>query len=112
VRAPQTVRPQKMGISELDLLRNHIAGCWQPPVAAPGAEELKVDILVQLDRDGSVREASIQDARRYRSDRFFKVAADAALRAVLECSPLPLPEEKFDLWKEFIFGFDPRFIAG
>ncbi len=57
---PQTVRPQKMGISELDLLRNHIAGCWQPPVAAPGAEELKVDILVQLDRDGSVREASIR----------------------------------------------------
>ena len=112
VRAPQPVRPQKMGISELDRLRNHIAGCWQPPVAAPGAETLKVDILVQLDRDGSVKEASIQDARRYRSDRFFKVAADAALRAVLECSPLPLPEEKFDLWKEFIFGFDPRFIAG
>ena len=112
VRAPQPVRPQKMGINELDRLRNHIAGCWQPPVAAPGAEGLKVDILVQLERDGSVREASIQDARRYRSDRFFKVAADAALRAVLECSPLPLPAEKFDLWKEFIFGFDPRFIAG
>lgn len=112
VRAPQPVRPQKMGINELDRLRNHIAGCWQPPVAAPGAEGLKVDILVQLERDGSVREASIQDARRYRSDRFFKVAADAALRAVLDCSPLPLPAEKFDLWKEFIFGFDPRFIAG
>ena len=112
MRAPQPVRPQKMGINELDRLRNHIAGCWQPPVAAPGAEGLKVDILVQLERDGSVREASIQDARRYRSDRFFKVAADAALRAVLDCSPLPLPAEKFDLWKEFIFGFDPRFIAG
>ena len=112
VRAPQPVRPQKMGISELDRVRNHIAGCWQPPVAAPGAETLKVDIRVKLDRDGSVREASIQNDRRYRSDRFFKVAADAALRAVLECSPLPLPTEKYDLWKEFIFGFDPRFIAG
>lgn len=100
-----------IGLSELDRLRIHIAKRWNPPPAAAGADKLKVDIYVRLEPDGSVTEASIVEVKRYNSDRIYRAAANAALRAVLDASPLPLPREKYDQWREFIFGFDPRFIS-
>ena len=100
-----------IGVSELDRLRNHIAAQWNPPPAAAGADRLKVDIFVKLKPDGTVTEASIVEKARYQKDGTYRAAANAALRAVLDASPLPLPREKYELWKEFIFGFDPRFIS-
>ena len=100
-----------IGVSELDRVRMHIASRWNPPPAAAGADKLKVDIYVRLEPDGSVTEASIVEKNRYNSDQTYRAAANAALRAVLDASPLPLPREKYDQWREFIFGFDPRFIS-
>ena len=100
-----------IGVSELDRVRMHIASRWNPPPAAAGADKLKVDIFVRLEQDGSVIDASIVEERRYNTDQTYRAAANAALRAVLDASPLPLPPEKYDQWREFIFGFDPRFIS-
>lgn len=100
-----------IGVSELDRLKNHIGSYWNPPSAAAGADLLKVDIFVKLEPDGSVTEARIVENKRYNSDQTYRAAANAALRAVLDASPLPLPREKYELWREFIFGFDPRFIS-
>jgi hypothetical protein len=38
----------------------------------------------------------------------FRTAAEAAMRAVNnpDCSPLMLPQHKYDLWKEINFTFD------
>ena len=47
-----------------------------------------------------------------RSDAFFRSAAESALRAVLRCSPLRLPREKYDTWKNSTFTFDPRDMLG
>ncbi len=102
---------EPIGISELDRVRMHIASKWNPPPAAAGADKLKVDIYVRLEPDGSVTEASIVDTKRYDANKTYRAAANAALRAVLDASPLPLPREKYDQWREFIFGFDPRFIS-
>jgi hypothetical protein len=52
------------------------------------------------------------DSTRFKADRFYRTAARAAVRAVEECSPLPLPAEKHEVWKDFIFHFDPDFISG
>lgn len=100
----------KLGQSDFDRLRAHISKCWAPPLGAKGAANLKVDILLELERDGKVRKAEILNVNRYKADKGYKVAADAALRAVIGCGNLPLPVEKYDLWKKFIFGFDPKFL--
>ena len=100
-----------LGMSELDRLRAHISRHWNPPSGAAGADALKVDIRVRLERDGTIIEAQIEDTNRYNKDRNFRAAANSALRAVLDASPLPLPAEKYEQWQEFIFGFDPRFIS-
>ena len=109
---PSEAAAARITISELDRLRLHISSFWNPPPGAASADRLKVDIYVRLEPDGTVLEASVEDTKRYNGDRVFRAAANAALRAVLDASPLPLPEDKYDQWKEFIFGFDPRFISG
>ena len=110
VKAPQSKSIAPLGLSELDRLRKHISDCWQPPIGAKGADQLKVDIQVKLEKDGTVRQAQIADRARYSSAVLYHAAANAARRAVLDCQPLPLPPEKYQLWKEFIFGFDPKFM--
>ena len=110
VKAPQTSSIAPLGLSELDRLRSHISSCWQPPIGAKGADQLKVDIQVKLEKDGSVKQAVIADRQRYGSDVLYRAAANSARRAVLDCQPLPLPPEKYKYWKEFIFGFDPKFM--
>ena len=47
-------RSMRLGASEIDRLRNHIAQCWSPPAAAPDAEKLEVDVRVRADSDGTV----------------------------------------------------------
>ena len=56
--------------------------------------------------------SSVIAATRFKIDGFYRTAARAAVRAVEECSPLPLPPEKHEVWKDFIFHFDPKFISG
>ena len=104
VKAPQTKSIAPLGLSELDRLRAHISSCWEPPIGAKGADQLKVDIQVKLEKDGSVKQAEIADRNRYGSDVLYRAAANSARRAVLACQPLPLPPEKYQFWKEFIFG--------
>ena len=104
----QEQRDLRLGLSDLDRLRAHISQCWSPPIGAKGADNLKVDILLELERDGTVKRAEIQNTNRFNQDKTYKVAAEAALRAVIGCGKLPLPPEKYDFWKTFIFGFDPK----
>ena len=105
-------RSMRLGTSEIDRLRAHISKCWSPPAAAPDAEKLDVDVRVRADRDGTVTSVESMDPVRFKKDGFYRTAARAAVRAVEECSPLPLPPEKHEAWKDFIFHFDPKFISG
>ena len=107
LKTPSSSSIMPLGVSDIDRLRSHISKHWTPPVGAKGARQLKVDIFVKLEPDGEVTRAEIVDKSRFNRDKLFSVAARAARSAILEASPLPLPAEKYELWKEFIFGFDP-----
>lgn len=104
---------ERATIAELDLLRQmirrQIGRCWNPPVGAQNAEDLIVTINIKVDPQGMVREATVVDAPLMGLDRYFQAAAEAARRAVLNvnCQPLQLPAEQYDIWKEIRFNFDP-----
>ena len=66
---------------------------------------------MSLDREGRVVSARVDNKLRFASDRIFKVAAEEAIRATRECSPLPLPPEKYEQWKSFVFAFNPKFLS-
>tara|TARA_R110002110_G_scaffold85816_4_gene223728 strand:- start:64799 stop:65686 length:888 start_codon:yes stop_codon:yes gene_type:complete len=112
--APQQSQiAERATIAELDLLRQlirqQIRECWNPPVGARDAEDLIVTVLIRLDPQGVVREATVVDAPLMGLDRYFQAAAESARRAVLNdrCQPLQLPADKYEIWKEIRFNFDP-----
>ncbi len=105
-------RSLRFGASDIYRLQSHIAKCWSPPAGAQNAEKLVVSVRVRADKDGTVTSVQSMDLARFQIDRFYRTAARAAERAVEECSPLPLPSEKYETWKDFIFDFDPSFLGG
>ena len=111
LKAPEKPVIGPLGLSDIDRLRAHLSRCWDPPIGAAGSDTLIVDIIVSLDRDGRVLSAKVDNNLRFNSDRIYKVAAEEAIRATRECSPLPLPPEKYEQWKSFVFVFDPRFLS-
>ncbi len=101
---------QKVTISEIDVLRQQIAGCWNIAAGARQAEALSVEIEMRMNTDATVRTARVLDGARMNSDPFFRAAAESALRALShpDCIPLKLPVGKYEVWKSFTFNFDPK----
>lgn len=100
----------RMTMSESDALRHQLARCWSIQVGARYAENLVVEVKLVMNPDRTVRNATILDKHRYNRDSFFKAAADSALRAIRSplCTPLDLPPDKYDMWKDIVVTFDPR----
>ena len=96
--------------TEIDAVRQTISKCWTFHAGSQGAKDITVDIEMKLDPDGTVKHAEIVDKARMARDPNFRTAAESAKRAVLDpnCSPLPLPEKKYNEWKELIFAFNPK----
>ena len=96
--------------SELSAVSKQIGGCWNLLPGARDADLLTVELRIKVFPDRTVKSVDITDKFRYKNDPFFRAAADNAVRAIRNpaCSPLNLPPNKYDLWKDMIFNFDPR----
>ena len=96
-----------MTISEIDLLRQQLHSCLNLNVGVANLKEIKPVIFIEVNPDRTVKSAKVVNQERL-SDSSFRTAAEAAMRAVNnpDCSPLLLPEDKYDLWKEINFTFD------
>ncbi len=110
--------PQKLGISltisEEDAIRRHFEKCWNIPSGAREAGNLAAEIKVRFNKEGNVLDARILDINRMKRDRYFRTAAESALRAVLNprCRNAPLPIDKYDKWKNITLNFDPKNVIG
>ena len=111
VKAPPKKSVAPVGIDDVARIQQHVSKCWQPPLGAAGNDTLIVDIFVSVNRDGEVLKADIEDKLRFNLDSYFKASAIAAQRAIVDCSPLPIPPQKYDQLKEFTFEFNPKFIS-
>lgn len=109
---PQTTPSQdhkNLTISEMDALRRQLAGCWTPPIGIQNPEEIVVELDLTVNPDATVHRVEVVDQGRTLRDMAFRAAADAAVRAVKHpsCTPLLLPNGKYDLWKSFRLLFNP-----
>lgn len=117
-QAPQLTAPAPLGsqlsMSEMDALRSQLAECWTVIAGARDAQDLAVDIQVTVAADKTVTDARIVDQLRYGSDPLFRAAADSALRALKSpgCTPLHLPDGKYEQWKSMTVNFDPKSMFG
>ena len=104
-------RPKGFQTAEASLvetINRHFQRCWFPPQGLDGPQPLIV-VRFELFPDGSLRaEPTIVEGARMGS-RDFRAAAEAAQRAVLECTPLEgLPRASYQRWREIELVFGPR----
>ena len=114
--APPSSQPHaplgsQLTASEMDLVREQIAHCWNINAGARDAKDLVVEIRAQVQQDGTVTRADIVDQGRM-GDPLFRAAAESARRAFFNpnCTPLKLPPEKYATWKDLVVDFSPKDI--
>ena len=93
----------------MDKIANHVRKYFTLSYAA---SEVKIIIPLRIsaNTDGTIKSVRILDKSSYKKDKFYRAAADAARRAVLDSSPLPLPKGKEKQFQNFIFDFNTSFI--
>ena len=96
-------------LSQEDALRAQIFGCWSVPLGLPYDKDLLVRIKLNLEKDGTILKSEILDHQRMNKpdQKFYKVLAESALRAVRLCQPLKVPPTGYDKWKELQLNFNP-----
>lgn len=99
----------KLSQTELNKIQNHVKKFWKLSYAA---SEVKVIITLKISTniDGTVKRVEIYDKTLYQQDKFFRATADAARRAVLDSSPLPLPKGKEKKFQNILMDFNTSFI--
>ena len=93
-------------------ISRQITPCWNIPVAAQGIGGLRAELNIVMGPDGGIQTVAPIDAARMSSDPVFRAFAESAVRAVRACSPLKLPPESYQVWRNIIFNFDPSRLTG
>ena len=96
-------------LSEEDALRAQIFGCWSIPLGLPYDKDLLVRIKLQLKKDGTIMKSEILDHERMNrpGQKFYKILAESALRAVRLCQPLKVPPTGYEKWRDLQLNFNP-----
>ena len=107
--APQNTLSNPLTETETDNLQAAIQACW---LRDPGslAEDVKLTVLMSLDRNGRVNPTSIQVAEISGGDEDAqKVAFRRAKIAIISCGKngYKLPPSKYERWREIEVVFDP-----
>ena len=107
----QAEKPQTSAIEQRELerlIRSQLEACWRLEPGAREAEDLVVKVRVQLNQDGSVRQARVEDVDRMIGDAYYRSAAENALRAIHKCSPFSgLPLNRYAAWRDLTLNFNP-----
>ena len=100
---------QRLTSSEMAAMAEKVRPCWNINPDAMNAQSMLVEIVVDMQPDGTVSGARIGEGTRISGPQH-QAFAQAALRAVLNprCQPLPYPQGKYETLKQFVFRFDPR----
>jgi hypothetical protein len=118
--APPSSQPKaplgnQLTASELDALaqqvRQQLIPCWNVPAGLRDARDLVVEIRAAVNQDGTVRLATVVDQGRL-GDPLYRAAAESARRTFFnpQCTPLKLPADKYEIWKDLQVAFSPKDI--
>ena len=105
-----------LSISEIDLLRQQLSSCWNAPAGAVINVGDKVTISAKVQENMKVYDNSVRivDTNISKSNPFYGPITDSAMRTLLnpECTPLKLPKDKYNLWKNLTITFDYSIMKG
>ena len=105
-----------LSISEIDMLRQQLSSCWNAPTGAVIERGDKVTISAKVLQNMKVSANSIRivDTNIAKTNPFYGPITDSAMRTLLnpECTPLKLPKDKYNLWKNLTITFDYSIMKG
>jgi hypothetical protein len=108
----------RLTVTEIDKMRAAVARCWNAGsiIGAPNPETLVVEIDIDLNQDGTLAgEPRVLNALQINlsGNRFWKVAEQNAVRAVIACQPYDFFDPgRYQEWRAFTLNFDPSMMAG
>jgi colicin import membrane protein len=96
--------------TEITALRARLQQLWSPPAGAKDPQELTLDVELRLNPDGTLAGPPI--VLTGGNSPLYVAARDSAVRAVLRGQPYTmLRPEHYELWKDVVVTFDPRFMS-
>ena len=105
-----------LSISEYDLLKQQLSSCWNAPAGAEIKKDMVVKISAKVNQNRRVVENSIRivDTNIAKSNSIYGPITESAMRTLLKpkCTPLKLPEDKYNLWKNLTITFDYSIMKG
>jgi len=95
--------------TDIDRISNHVRKYFNVSYAASEVNVI-IPLKIITNLDGTVQSVTIIDKAEYLKNKFYRATADAARRAVLDSSPLPLPKGKEKLFTNMEFNFNTSFV--
>ena len=85
---------------DVALVKKHIEKNWYRPPGMDALDQMKVVIMIEVNRDGTVSNMEVTHSS---GRRFFD---NSILRAVRKSVPLPIPSEEYDIFKTIQISFN------
>ena len=105
-----------LSISEIDMLRQQLSSCWNAPAGAVIERGMQVTVSAKVLQNMKVSSNSVRivDTNIAKNNPFYGPITDSAMRTLLnpECTPLKLPRDKYNLWKNLTITFDYSIMKG
>ena len=105
-----------LSISEIDMLRQQLSSCWNAPAGAVIERGMQVTVSAKVLQNMKVSSNSVRivDTNIAKNNPFYGPITDSAMRTLLnpECTPLKLPKDKYNLWKNLTITFDYSIMKG
>ncbi|MBM3482681.1 MAG: hypothetical protein FJX66_05225 [Alphaproteobacteria bacterium] len=92
-------------------IRSKVEEGWYVLAGVIDAENIVVELDLELALDGSVLEVQIADRARYNSDTAFRAVAESARRAVIQASPFEILRQHadtYEVWRKIRMPFGLR----
>ena len=106
----------QLSISEIDLVLQQLRQCFIAPLGAKWEKSTYVKIKAKIKPNRRVYENSIRivDTNLAKDNPFYGPITRSSMNTFLnpDCTPLKLPEDKYDLWKEITLNFDYSMMKG
>ncbi|MBA4250061.1 MAG: hypothetical protein C0432_03905 [Candidatus Puniceispirillum sp.] len=112
--APADSLGSEITATEEQAIRATLFKCWNPPIGSQGGADTSVDMILHFDEEGYVKDAIVEDKKRFNKDPIFRTAAESAIRAVYDpkCNHVPLPKDRYEIWKTIAITFNPKDMIG
>jgi len=99
---------ERLTISENDAIKRQIESHWNVPIGARDVQSMVVQVHITVNADRSVQNVEVVDKSRMATDSYFRAMAESVVRAVYASSPLELPPDKYETWKDIDANFSAK----